>query len=663
MKDTFSLTPTKARITEAAHPNRQATSARALALGFTLTAVHVVWMVTLAELRGFIAASAFTLVSTIIFLFFWLILVNKGVARWRPGRELSQGELLVIFSLVTVGSTLAGTDMLQVLVHSLVEGSRYLDGKPVYGESVTSYLANWMRVDNTAIAQAFNSGTSNLFTDGQARAFLGPIAWWSICIASFILMSFSANTLLRRQWTRNERLNFPVTQLPIAMTAPSAGGLLGNRVFQIGFTFAGLLTMLNGLHHFWPAIPGMSTGNVSDMAKWSTDPIWRSMGGTPISLHLYAIGMAFVVPLDLLFSLWAFTWIWKLQRMIGTACGVTVSGWAIGSGWPHYAHQMIGCWMVLLGFTLWTARHHLRMAVLQALQPHRGTNDAGDVVAYRTALIGLGIGMVGMSAFLLALGITPQVVIPYVVMLLGFCVSIARIRAESGPPIQDILDAGPDRVIYTFSNAMMMGSRSWVNFRIWTYWMHRYTPTTYPSGAHIDALRMGEVAGGMNRKLLIALLIAGIGGGILTMWADAYLGFLRPRWQYAPGQCASICSWKTAVNSLQDITPRPNWGEMTSVGVGAGLTTAIFLIRGMGVNLPLHPIGYLLTGGFALQNFWIPILIAWIVKLAILRYGGLTLYRRTLPFFLGLILGQFIIGVGWQLLGMIAGINVYSFYS
>lgn len=59
---------------------------------------------------------------------------------------------------------------------------------------------------------------------------------------------------------------------------------------------------------------------------------------------------------------------------------------------------------------------------------------------------------------------------------------------------------------------------------------------------------------------------------------------------------------------------------------------------------------------------WFPLLIAWAVKSTILRYGGLPRYRMFLPFFLGLILGQSIVGSLWSLIGLALGIPTYSFW-
>ncbi len=57
---------------------------------------------------------------------------------------------------------------------------------------------------------------------------------------------------------------------------------------------------------------------------------------------------------------------------------------------------------------------------------------------------------------------------------------------------------------------------------------------------------------------------------------------------------------------------------------------------------------------------WTPFFIAWLCKVMILRYGGPRLYRSALPFFLGLVVGDFINGGLYTFLGFfLRGMKVY----
>ena len=50
------------------------------------------------------------------------------------------------------------------------------------------------------------------------------------------------------------------------------------------------------------------------------------------------------------------------------------------------------------------------------------------------------------------------------------------------------------------------------------------------------------------------------------------------------------------------------------------------------------------------------------MKFLIIRYGGISLHRRAIPFFLGLILGDYTIGALWAIIGPILGIPTYKIY-
>jgi len=54
--------------------------------------------------------------------------------------------------------------------------------------------------------------------------------------------------------------------------------------------------------------------------------------------------------------------------------------------------------------------------------------------------------------------------------------------------------------------------------------------------------------------------------------------------------------------------------------------------------------------------------VAWLVKTLLLRYGGAQTYHRAVPFFVGLILGDFIVGNSWTLYGLATWQDVYHFW-
>ena len=56
------------------------------------------------------------------------------------------------------------------------------------------------------------------------------------------------------------------------------------------------------------------------------------------------------------------------------------------------------------------------------------------------------------------------------------------------------------------------------------------------------------------------------------------------------------------------------------------------------------------------------IFLSWLAKWLILRHGGLKAYRQAVPFFIGLILGEFIAGGLWSIIGIVFEMPVYRFW-
>lgn len=642
---------------------RSATSTRAILLGFIISIGHIFWLVTQEESWGTGTPSRYALVYTAVFVLFWLVILNLLIKRLRPSLAFAQAELLTIFAMMTVGCALAGVDMVPVLSMLGMEGTHINTEVYPFGKLILPYMPQWLMVTDAETVSTYYKGHSTLLQNGHYRFFIGPFIYWSLFIFCLLMMTFCANTLLRRQWSRNEHLTFPITQLPIALSTEGKKGLLSSPLFWIGFAIAALLTLINGLNFLYPSLPNIPYKNVAYMNLWVQDP-WNWMGWTAVTFDPFAIGLAYVIPLDLLFSFWFFTWVWSAERICAKAFTINPSPWPINPGPPHHGAQMIGVWVAILCVVLWTARYHFKYVFQQALHPDTGDPDKREAISYRFALLGVILGFVGILAFLLAMGITWTMVIPYSILLLGIFIILARIRAEFGPMMQDLQGGGPDRAIFSFASPMTVGVRNWSTFNIMTFWMHREAYFTYPSASHIDALKFGEASGGLNRKYWIALLVVGLLGGIIAYWWTLHLGFINGANRYIgkpPSSCYSFCTWRAVFWNFNNETNRPKWDEVGAMSIAFSLTFIIFFIRSRGINLPINPIAYPLTAGNAMRNYWLPIFIAWLIKLIILRYGGLKLYRTMLPFFLGLVVGQFVIGVGWQLLGGALGIKTFAF--
>ena len=95
--------------------------------------------------------------------------------------------------------------------------------------------------------------------------------------------------------------------------------------------------------------------------------------------------------------------------------------------------------------------------------------------------------------------------------------------------------------------------------------------------------------------------------------------------------------------------------------LGFAITTFLLSIKTRFLSWPLYPVDYVLGVSTAeMVYIWVPVLISWLIKFAILRFGGVRAYRRAAPFFVGLILGNYSMGGIWSIINTVFKITVYN---
>lgn len=150
---------------------------------------------------------------------------------------------------------------------------------------------------------------------------------------------------------------------------------------------------------------------------------------------------------------------------------------------------------------------------------------------------------------------------------------------------------------------------------------------------------------------------------ITSYWANLHV-------TYADGATGKSLGfkWWLGTESFDKLTglirnkPATDLIWMIHVALGAVIVIGLNLIRGAFVAWPFHPAGYALAISFAMDYFWFTFFVAWLVKLIIVRYGGMKLHNTFVPFFLGLVLGDFFIGSVWAIIGPLIGQQAYRIF-
>jgi hypothetical protein len=177
----------------------------------------------------------------------------------------------------------------------------------------------------------------------------------------------------------------------------------------------------------------------------------------------------------------------------------------------------------------------------------------------------------------------------------------------------------------------------------------------------VDAVRIGRRTDTSLRAFSVVIMGASALGIACAFWAMLHttyqVGYESAKfrgpalWAFGREPWQKLDSW---LSSPQ----QPDAGSVGAYLFGIGFTIFLAAMRSRFLGWPFHPAGYLVSGSFGLFRLWLPIFVSWLCKSLILRYGGLRTYRRALPFFLGLVLGEFSAGFVRTMLDLLFGLHL-----
>jgi hypothetical protein len=634
---------------------RPAVTLRAVALGLLGVVLDGVWIAYYERIRDRGRGTTASLFLYPVVLLTLLCVVNGWVRRRAPERALRQGELLVIYGMLSLGAAMGAIDFGASLLTMIAHPTHFATADNGWMRFVP-LLPRWLVVTDADQLATYYAGGGSLWRAGALRAWLPVLAAWGGFVAVLLATMDAINALLREPWTHAERLAFPIVQLPLAMTDDS-GALARSRLFWLGFGSAGGWSLLCGLNFVDPRFPALSP-NGFDLGPFFAEPPWSAIGyqsgrWLPAGFFPFVVGIGYLLPTDLLFSCWFF---FVLTR--GEQVAVNALGWqADGSArFPYLEAQAFGAYVSVCAFALWGARRHL--AGLWA----RFDRPTDDGAAARSTLLRILIGVLALTIFAAAAGMPPIVGGAFFAVYFVIAIAITRMRAELGPPTHDLHFIGPTQTLYHVFGNGALGPQALTSLTLF-YWCNRAFrahPMPHLLEAQV-AVRQSGSARGLSAALIGAALL-GLFVYLLTVLDAAY----------HLGAAAKIRGWGSLgygneaygrLLSWLSLTAPSDRREVGGMGVGFLVATALMLLRQRLVGFPLHAFGYALAGGFSMLWCWESLLVAWALKVLLLRFGGLAIWRQGVPLAFGLILGDFLMGALWSMLGIFLDIPVYSHFN
>lgn len=573
-------------------------------------------------------------------------------------KPLTGGELLVIYIMVMISVTMAGHDTIQNLFGVLGHPYRFATPENKWEKLFFEYLPKWLFVSDKEALEAFYGGGATQLLWKHFHIWAKPLLYWGIYVMTLVFMMLCLNVMVRKQWTESEKLSFPIIQLPLEIA--KGGGevpLFKNRLLWVGFAVAFFVGSVNGIASLLPYIPRLPVSAwdpANDLGQYITTHPWNAIGWTPLSKYPFAIGLAFFIPADLSFSCWFFYVFRKLLQVLGRA-----TGWE-GSmrGFPFFNEQASGAWLALAFVALWGTKSFLWGVIKKAFGKGE-VDDAGEPITYRTAVIGflIGWGILLFFAYKAGLALWASIIFFSIYFLLAL--AMARVRAELGTP-HEIYFVNPENIMGTLLGSKIIGKQNLTV--LWSfYWINRCY-RNHPMPAQLETFKMADVARIGQRKILWVIFFATFVALLSAYFFNLFVCYDDG----AQAKCMGYKDW-LGWESFNNIADWINYGKPVEkdrvIAFSIGLIFVI-LLRIARWNLwwwPFHPAGYALAVSFAMDYFWFSFFISWLLKIIILRAGGMKLHRRAIPFFLGLILGDYVIGSIWAILGPFAFLQRIQF--
>ena len=572
-----------------------------------------------------------------VFLLFVLTLIlNPLLKLIHPRAGLNRGELLVVYIMMVMASPIP-TLFVGKFLSAISYPYYYATPENEWRELIHPHIPDWLMVHNVDIVKKFYEGGGR--NEPIPWAAWQPVflAWLPFVWALFLVM-ISFMIVMRKQWVEHERLIYPLMQVSLAMTEQGRYGervspFFKNPVMWAGFAIPALWGTLHGLYNYFPEI--------IPIAK-EVDPlhlrlsIFHGVADMYVLLRFNIIGFFYFLKTEIAFSLWFFNLLAYAVRGIFGVLGITSPQTQSAGHGVHnliLAQQAMGAMLVLFLGGLWSARRHLRGVLRKAFLGDSSVDDSGEILSYRGAVVVLMASSVIMVGWLWLAGL--PMVFGLAILFLGMVVlfGYSRVVAEGGlsdgePPVV------PAGILVSAVGSSVIGPQGLVVLATTFLWT---TGRNFVMVSCANSLRLGEELGGGKRALFWVILLALAVSLSAAVWMIMTLGH-----QYG---AINLWIWGGGEYSYAEKLIRtplePHVWNWINTAIGATIMTLLMVARWLYVWWPLHPLGYAIGPIWIIDALWFNMFLAWLIKVVVLKYGGVGLYRKTRPFFMGMILGYF----------------------
>ena len=606
--------------------------------GFVAGTLLVVWVnfwITYAEYVVHASRMNLSHFPVALFASFVVLIGSVAVLRKLSGRfDLTGSDFSVALAMGMVGAMVPTSGLMGFFLGVIATPFYFANPENKWGEFFHGHIPHWLAPRDEGHALTW-------FFDGPPQAvdipwviWLVPIFWWLVLIGAVIAVSMGLAVMLRKPWSENERLVYPLLGVAGDLLGGKDGkdSLFGKRAFWMGVGIALFIAVWNIATYFWTLMPRINLSG-----SWFV--VARDFPRFNTRINLFTVGFAYLANLEVLFSLWFFFLLVGLEVFLFNRFGFTLGG--SGDDWSSEtaaaSWQSFGAMLVMVFWGLWVAREHLKNIVRDVWHGRRVVDEHREMLSYRGALLSVVIGVIVILFWLAQAGMAFLMSVLFVFGTFVVYLGVARIVAESGLVYVRAPLTPQNFSTFTLGTINLSGASL-------TASGFTYTLLSQGKGLFmvplVHAAKVGEGLTGDRRRLGWAIIWSVLVGIVLCVFLTLHWGYENGAYNFNdyPFSSGSKGAFTYTLNKIRNPAD-VDWTRLSFMGAGATTMIALIFLRYRFAGWPLHPIGFTIPMVYTTINSGFAIFLTWAIKSIVMRMGGVTLYQRTRPFFVGLATG------------------------
>jgi len=599
----------------------------------------------------------------VVGLFLTIILIVNTLFRLLASRwAFTRAELLVIFIMMLVASSIPGTGYVTVMLPVLAGRTYFSTDNPKWDSLFGSHLRSWLLPHDQQAMKWFYEG----LPPGQSipwGVWVSPLAAWALFAGLFWMGYFCLSMILRKQWIEHERLTFPLAQVPLDITAdderPSAfSPFFRNPLMWGGFLAVFLMHASGSLSRWYGFFPAPQLTEIDLGSKWTMWP-WNAWKDMKISFYPSLIGIAYLISSEVAASLWVFYLLNRITKLSVAVYGLEVEGQTGGfNSTTFFRGQEVGAFFALALFLFWGARRQLLATIKESMH---GERDPRDPFRLHWAVVGFLVAVAGTAAWGMAAGMDWWASVLVVTFFYVVAIGLTRLVSAGGIMYVEC-SFMPQDFTSNFLGTNGMGVRNLTPLAMSTrIFMFNQEVTWWPY--LMNSFKIAHAINLKGKHLLLAVglamftaVVLGYYFGLRTIYQNGALTLASGNMQDAP-----LWTFNKLKGYLEAPLERNMMGMASTIG-GAVMMWVLLVLNRNYLWWRLNPVGYLMGSTGTLAQIWASFFLGWLCSVLSLRYGGLKLYRRFRPLFLGLILGEFCAAGAWLVIDYLLGIRMHRIF-